>query len=292
MLLGVLVQDGHHLAANAGDGVLAGVVFVRLQVLLLALQRALIALPFFREPLHFRLTESRLSGLQPALDILNLLLNLLQLGIARSKLRLQLGGGLLAFGGVGDSRLDVDDAHLVGRAGRGRVSRLRPRAGHHEQRSYNRNHQSDLHSDSLFKSCGELPRNFPPARSAGARSPHGLTQHAKRFAENSRREMRDYSGGSRTWSIGFARRPNPQSQRYRCRDRPGRFVPFGDHRGRGTSNRRLLSGSTTAARLNFGSMATAFGPSTVAEFCEPPSASTERTCIPVHEGAPELGGQT
>lgn len=39
----------------------------------------------------------------------------------------------------------------------------------------------------------------------------------------------------------------------------------GHYRGSGTRSRRLLSGSTTAATLSFGSIATAFGPSTVVD---------------------------
>src|SRR4029077_2242378 len=72
------------------------------------------------------LVRARLKGL---LQIVDLLVEILDLVLARSELRLQLGGSHLAFRGGDNGLANTDDADLTRRDRAGRGGRLRPGDG-------------------------------------------------------------------------------------------------------------------------------------------------------------------
>src|SRR6266576_1419128 len=93
---------------------------VFLQFIVLAVELCREALALRSQPLNFVLTALALARGQALPKIVNLLVHVFNLGLARRELRLQFGLGLLPFGGAADGPPNINHADLARRRAWGR----------------------------------------------------------------------------------------------------------------------------------------------------------------------------
>src|SRR6266478_3813362 len=121
VLARITFQHVDHLSADAVDDVTLLDVHVFLEFVALAIKLLCEPLPLFGQTVLFLRAALSTAGIEALLKIIDLFCKVLDLGLARGKLRLEFGGGLLAFRGVPNCRADVDYAYLT--CNRGACSR-------------------------------------------------------------------------------------------------------------------------------------------------------------------------
>ena len=118
---GVAVEHVHHFAADAVDDVGLRGVHIFLVFGVHAIEPLRQPLALLSQAGFFFLTQLVRAGLKTLLQIIDLLVQILDLVLARSKLRLQLRGSQLALRRGNDGLANADNADLAycGRTGRG-----------------------------------------------------------------------------------------------------------------------------------------------------------------------------
>src|SRR5258708_21275149 len=109
----VAVEDVDHFAAGAIEDVGLRGVYVFLIFILLALRLASLYFTLALEAESFLRTQLSLAGVKTLPQVVDLLVQGLELILARSELRLQLGASLLAFRGAGDSLAHINHADFA-----------------------------------------------------------------------------------------------------------------------------------------------------------------------------------
>src|SRR6266576_2282842 len=120
VLARVAVEYVDHLAADAVDDLAQRGIGVFLQFIVLAVELCREALALRSQPLNFVLTALALARGQALPKIVNLLVHVFNLGLARRELRLQFGLSLLPFGGAADGPPNINHADLARRRAWGR----------------------------------------------------------------------------------------------------------------------------------------------------------------------------
>src|SRR5579871_1032553 len=118
MIAGVLLDDGHHLLAEALENLLLVLIELILGVLNFALQALLAGLDVFIEVSLGGLAQGVLALVELILQAVNSGLLVLYVFLLGRGFGVQLRGGFLALFGADDGLLNRDDGDLAGLGGR------------------------------------------------------------------------------------------------------------------------------------------------------------------------------